>query len=66
MEEICKREFISDIFEWYFEISHLTQYLKLLINQDMVERFQLFIFLTVTTVQNFSDIDWDIEHFWVK
>lgn len=28
--------------------------------KDMVERFQIFIFLMIITLQNFSDLEWNL------
>eukprot|EP01116_Phalansterium_solitarium_P011374 TRINITY_DN27032_c0_g1_i1.p1 TRINITY_DN27032_c0_g1~~TRINITY_DN27032_c0_g1_i1.p1 ORF type:complete len:254 (+),score=82.38 TRINITY_DN27032_c0_g1_i1:312-1073(+) len=32
---------------------------------DMVERFQLMVFLAMISMQNFSDLGWDLGHAWV-
>ncbi len=31
----------------------------------MVERFQIFVFLVMITLQNFSDLDWNFSTYWV-
>jgi hypothetical protein len=32
---------------------------------DMVERFQLVIFLVIVTLQNFKDLEWNLTDYWI-